>query len=39
MPDIFEKNCKVKLIEYGENCSSFPMWDKLKAKISTYFKK
>lgn len=35
MPDIFNKDCKVNLIEYGENCSSFPLWDKMKSKITS----
>ncbi len=39
MPDIFSKNCKVTVIEYGENCSSFPFWDNFKQKVMSLFKK
>ena len=39
MPEVFQKDCKVKVIEYGENCSSFPLWDKLKEKVISLFKK
>ncbi len=39
MPEIFSKDCKVKLIEYGDNCSSFPLWDSIKQKIAALFKK
>lgn len=36
MPDIFTKNGKFDVIEYGENCSSFPLMDKLKCKIQSF---
>ncbi len=39
MPEIFTKDQKFNVIEYGENCSSFPLWDKLKLKINSFFKK
>lgn len=39
MPDIFSKDAKFNVIEYGENCSSFPLWDKLAIKFKTLFKK
>lgn len=39
MPDIFTKNGKFDVIEYGENCSSFPFMDKLKIKIQTLLSK
>jgi len=39
MPKIFSKDCEVNLIEYGENCRSFPLWDRLVGKISAFFKK
>ena len=38
MPDIFSKDNQVNIVEYGENCSSFPLWDKIKLKISNFFK-
>lgn len=39
MPEIFTKDQKFNVIEYGENCSSFPLWDKLKLKLHNFFKK
>ncbi len=39
MPDIFKKQHKIHVIEYGENCSSFPLWDRIKDKISTLLKR
>ena len=39
MPDIFSEDNEITVIEYGENCSSFPLWDKLKQKISAFFEK
>jgi len=38
MPDIFNKDKKINIIEYGENCSSFPLWDRIKDKISIFLK-
>ncbi len=35
MPKIFLKDTKFTIIEYGENCSSFPLWDDLKQKVKT----
>lgn len=39
MPEIFAKNQKINVIEYGETCSSFPFWDQLKLKIQALLKK
>lgn len=39
MPEIFTKDQKFNVIEYGENCSSFPLWDKLKLKLHNFLKK
>ena len=39
MPDIFSKDCKINVIEYGETCSSFPLWDRISAKIKMLFAK
>ena len=35
MPEIFTKDTKLNIIEYGENCSSFPLWDSFAQKIKT----
>lgn len=37
MPDVFKKNCKIKVIEYGENCKSAPFWSILKEKAKTFW--
>lgn len=39
MPEIFSKDSKVNVIEYGENCSSFPLWDQFKARVKALFTK
>lgn len=39
MPEIFQKDCKLKVIEYGEDCSSFPLWDSIKERVMKYFNK
>jgi len=39
MPDIFSKRKPFKVIEYGENCSSFPLWDRFKQRVISLFKK
>lgn len=39
MPEIFQKDGKVNVIEYGDNVSSFPLWDSLRAKLASLFKK
>ncbi len=39
MPDIFKKGKKINIIEYGDNCSSFPLWDQIKDKLSYFLKR
>ena len=39
MPEVFSKDCKVTVIEYGDNFSSFPLLDKLKIKIANLLKR
>jgi len=39
MPEVFTKDCKVNVIEYGENCDSFPLLDRIKTKIKDFFKR
>lgn len=33
MPEIFSKNCKLKLIEYGSGKQDFEMFSNLKTRI------
>ena len=33
MPKVFMKDQKITLIEYGENCPSFPLWEEWKVKL------
>lgn len=35
MPEVFKKNCKIKVIEYGEHYKSSPFWSALKTKIKS----
>ncbi len=39
MPKVFEKECKVKVIQYGEHANTVSFFDALKEKISKLFKK
>ncbi len=33
MPKVFNKGQKITIIEYGENCPSFPLWEEVKHKL------
>ena len=39
MPKVFEKECKVKVIQYGEHAEAISFFDALKEKFSKIFKK
>ncbi len=39
MPQIFEKNCKLKVIEYGAAESASEIFDEIKSAIVSYIKK
>ena len=39
MPEIFKDSKKIRVIEYGENCSSFPLWDRIKEKVAAMLKR
>lgn len=39
MPEIFSRHSKINVIEYGDNCSSFPIWDRFRTKVRTLFVK
>ncbi len=40
MPEVFRKNCKIKVIEYGDNYRPSPFWhDLLKKATSLFLKK
>ena len=33
MPTVFSKTCKIRIIEYGDNCDSFPLLNSFKTKV------
>jgi len=38
MPKVFLKDQKITIIEYGENCPSFPLWEEAKNKLLSIIK-
>ncbi len=39
MPEIFTKNCKIKVIEYSDTARSPFSWEELKIGIQSYISK
>lgn len=38
MPEVFQKNCKVKVIEYGDNCNTEPFFTDLMEAVKRFFR-
>lgn len=39
MPEVFKKNCKIKVIEYGDSYRPSPFWNDLRKKLKSLFLK